>query len=841
MPAFPRKPIYCVPLLLLAACASRQEPVPNGAPVVSTNGAVFDPTTGDIPLPNILATAAAADPITGLTSLGAATVSPAPPLGAGTPMTPPQALAYINAHEVGWTNAVSGVNAPIYLRFSYPVQASTVNGANIKVFQIAADTSATSSYENMPLTFTDITGMFTFKYPAGGTDLWLYPSFPLLPGTRYAYVVTNRVLDAATAAPIIPSAYFQYLESTTPLTGAAQGLEVIRANAMSGTNILLSGYAKVMDDLIAGSKTTTITSRGDLALMGRFITSGAGFVSETAAGPMIPVESALRAFAAGGLPGGLPGKVWDNTVAVSGTLTGAALEGFWEGVTGQTNLPAASKVPVPASIGAMVLGTINSASLGMDPVVVASSKGTMDLTGVTVTRAGKAYPADDDPAGVVQPFTTGGNLVGYYHVPKAIPFLYMVPQTPPPTPAGYPLVIYQHGITSQKETVILLGQALTQAGYAALAIDLPMHGALSAPTSTQPAQWGQDFMAVGAPLATRSNVQQGAFNLHRLELSVTAGGFAMGLHAAGLDAYAPARGTYHFVGISLGSIVGAYYLAGNTTLSPTGLPYTQTTLNGDMKGLLSVPGGRLAYLIQASPAFGATVDAGLEAVGITPGTPIYHQFFQATQTVVDTADPATMTTPLAAGLPSRLSGRLLMQEATSTDIDANGNPTNGDTVITNPFSRYFANALGGEAVLGFGAPPAVAAVSAAIAPNFAQVGYVTDTPAIPVQFMGTLTAGVPAPKDVTAAIPGAASGAGEGYFQFGQKGIEHQALLDLTNPQNAYNLQSQMVFFLGMGGLPSMVVDPTLLPFPPAAPTPAMSKNGLVKVHTAAIWPILGH
>ncbi len=94
-----------------------------------------------------------------------------------------------------------------------------------------------------------------------------------------------------------------------------------------------------------------------------------------------------------------------------------------------------------------------------------------------------------------------------------------------------------------------------------------MHGALALNPTRTSTQWGQDFMAVGTPLATRSNIQQGAFDLDRLEFTVGAGGFA-----PHLGAVAPAMTHIEFVGISLGSIVGAYYLAGNTTLATSGLP-----------------------------------------------------------------------------------------------------------------------------------------------------------------------------------------------------------------------------------------------------------------------------
>ncbi len=807
MHAFLRTSLTCASLLVLAACSSRQEAVPNPAPDTSSNAAAFDPASGDVPLPNILATAAAPDPLAGL--------------AAGTGMDPKKALAYINKYEVAGTNAVAGVNAPIYLHFTYPLLASSVSPANIKVFQITPDAGGT---ENGPLGFTDVTGMFTFKYPAGGTDLWLFPSFPLTPAARYVYVVTSRVQDAATGGAVIPSVYFNYLKSTVPLTGTPAALEPIRANVTSGTSILLSGYAKVMDDLIAAKATTTIASRSDIALMGRFITSGAGFVAPNPASPaaVIPVESALRAFAAGAPLGGLSGKTWDNAVTVTASFTkgnaNPALDvgAFWQGATGA---PAAT---VPATLGAVVLGTINTAFLNVDPVLARANAASMDLGAVT----GAFNPL----SGVVQPFRgAGGVLTGYYHVPSTIPFIYIAPDAAAPA-GGYPVALYQHGITSQKETVLGLAQSLTGGGYAALAVDLPQHGALAAASlqlapgdsaavkAQKQAGWGQAFMAVGTPLATRSNIQQAAFDLHRLELVLATHGFDV------LGAKAPAATGAKFVGLSLGSIVGAYYLAGTTTLAATAPPYAQATLAHDMKGLLSAPGARIAYLIQASPAFGATVDTGLAAAGIPKGSVTYNAFFQATQTVVDTVDPATMTTPLASGLPSRLSGRVLIQEATSSTFDANGNPADGDLVITNPFTRYLGNALGGRAVLG---TPAAAAV----APGFFQLGY-GAADRIPATFMYTLNGNAPAPKTQPAALLPTDTTPAEGYFQFDQAGISHGGLLDPAHPANAGLMQKQLLYFLGVTGT-SIALDPTQTP------------SGLVtgvsaEVQVPAVWTVPG-
>ena len=838
-------------LLTLLACnggGDSKAPtiVTGGGSIPSATTAVFDPSTGTVPLPNILASATALDPITSYVppTGGAAGARPA-----NTPMTPPEALAYVNLREMGGTNAVAGINAPIYLRFSTAVDATTVTAANVKVFQLTPDAAGT---ENSPLGFTDVSGLFSYRYTAGGTDLFLFPNFPLTPGTRYLYVVTNRVKDTS-GLPITSSAYFEALKSTTALTGSFAALEPIRANAMSGANILLSGYSKVFDDLIAASTTTTVNTRGDVVLLGRFITTGAGFIptdvssAVATAASRIPVESALRKFAAGATLGGLSGKTWSNAATIpantlpSGPFTtfvkGSAVSpsAYWTAVVGSTTA-------APASVGLVALGTIASGDLSQDPVVVAAHAATMNLTGIT----GAFNPA----AGVAQPTrdATTTQLTGFYHTDRTLNFVYIAPDPLTVTrPAnGYPVVIYQHGITSQKETVIALAGTLTAKGYALVAIDLPLHGqnAVLLPTPhTTGASWGQDFMAIGAPLATRTNLQQGVVNLTRLELVIKTGGLNTALATAGLATSTPditpvvvnSIPTYpniKFVGVSLGAIVGSYYLASNATLATTGAPYSQASLNGDMKGFLNNPGARTAYLIQNSPAFGPTVDAGLAAVGIAKNTPTYHNFFQVTQSIVDPADPASVSTPLAAGLPSRLSGRVVIQEATSSAFDQYGNTTStdGDQVISNAYTRYLGNALGGRAVLG-------TSDAAAVGPNFSQLAYtaagahtVTTTSGVVstahaagvsgAPFMFTLTP-TPAAKVANAATSVASTTPKEGYFQFDQTGIGHAFILNPANPVAIDLGQRQLVYWLATGlvvdptqqsGTLPIVVTPTLLP-----------------------------
>ena len=781
--------LYFIILISLGCSSSTQS-----SESVSPNAALFDPTTSTIPLPNILATAAAKDPITQFSDPVTGNVGLRP---ANLPMNPLEALAYENLYEVGGNNAVAGVNAPIYLRFTAPLDPTTVNGSNVKVFQVIPDSASPTAFEVNPLVFVDVTGMFTFHYSAGSSDLTLFPNFPLLPGTRYLYLVTNRVKDATTGGAVSSSVYFEALKSSTALTGPFAALEPIRADTHDAAgNLVLSGYAKVMHDLTAAPATTTVRDRSEIAVLGRFITTTSGFVATDPSAPttsLIPVESALRAFAAGsGLPGGLSGKNWVSTLNAV-TLTtppGLTPQLYWSG------LGAGS---APATVGSVITGSFTSADISMNPVVVHNNPGSINLG---------AFASYSAATAVVQPFRDPATrqLTGFYYKERSIPFVYLAPTGTPPL-SGWPLVIFQHGINGQKEQVAAVAGALTAAHFAVVAIDLPLHGALAVPGHSSPTLWGQDFIALGAPLAGRGNIQQAAFNLHRLELVVRTPSFGLplaGFAALGAAAPDPVHNP-KYLSLSLGSIVGAYYLAGNTTLSPgTGLPpYTQASLNSDMKGLLNVPGGRIAYLLRDSVSFGPSIDAGLATKGIVKDTPTYLEFFLLTQSIVDPADPATMTTPLPNLqsldlLPSRLSGRIAVQEATSTRFDANGVPGNGDLVIPNANTRYFGNALGGRGVLG---TPAVLAV----APGFDQLSYADGR--VPSSFMLTLTGGIIAPKTAAAASSAAATGPTEGYFQFDQPDVTHAFLIDqASSPTSIQLAQRQMVYYLSAG----LVVDPTV-------------------------------
>lgn len=790
-----------LPLLLAVGCSSNLKldetliTAGDAPATTSANAALFDPSAGVIPLPNLLLTGAAA------------AVVPT----AGVPLSPDKALAWINQKEVGGTNAVTGITAPIYLRFSAPVTASTVATGGVKVFQVLPDSNGLT--EIGPVGFRDISALFDVEMLENGAAMNLYPKVPLTPGSRYAYFVTDKLKDAATGRPVTNSLTFGFLKyvkpggtsATTSLADmtdptnparvvgptSAASLESIRGNVLSSGVIALSGYGKTLDDLIAsgtadasgkaasGAGPTGITSRDQVKLMGRFITTAAGAVVPdplASTSTRAPLETSLWAWANNAPIPLSPtvtmnfatgeSRAWSNSATISGSYVGStAVTAFYAAL-------GASAAPRNA-VGAVFQGTFQSADLNMDPAIVAATASkptTGDLTGTTgVYKPGSGAGAVPG-TGILQASRNAtGQLRGYYHTTRNVPFLFLAPAGTAPA-GGWPILIFQHGLGGQKEQVVAMANSACTAGYAVIAIDVVLHGALGngAPT----ADWSPNFISLPSPLNTRTNLQNAGFNLWRLERvlkqpTIDPTSFQAQMATAGFPT-SPV-GASRYVGISLGSIVGAYFLAGNSA----------QTGGSNIKALLSVPGGRLPYILRDSPTFSPTINAGLAAAGVPTGSPSYNAFMTLTQSVVDSADPAYMTFPIAAGAPSRLSGRVLIQEAI------------GDTVIPNVHTRYFVNSLGGRGI--FGAPFDTAT-------GFAQVRLATATsPTVP------FLLGPGGLKPSLAPAPDAVSGPTEGHYQFGTPttAANHGMLLDSS--ANTPLVQKQMVYWL----LTGRVIDPT--------------------------------
>src|SRR5690606_15737761 len=126
-------------------------------------------------------------------------------------------------------------------------------------------------------------------------------------------------------------------------------------------------------------------------------------------------------------------------------------------------------------------------------------------------------------------------------------------------------------------------------------------------------------------LTSRDNVRQAEADLITMAASV-GGAVVLGgnLQPAGI---AFDGDSVRYVGHSLGAIVATTFLGVNP---------------GNAPGVLAMPGGGIAKLLDGSLAFGPRIAAGLEAASggsIVEGNDTYETFLRFAQTVIDDGDP----------------------------------------------------------------------------------------------------------------------------------------------------------------------------------------------------------
>ncbi len=218
--------------------------------------------------------------------------------------------------------------------------------------------------------------------------------------------------------------------------------------------------------------------------------------------------------------------------------------------------------------------------------------------------------------------------------------------------SGWPIVIFQHGITRNRTDMLAIADTLASIGYAVIAQDLALHGITDpinpfyvegtpfgpianertfdvdyANNAADPENPGPDgiiddsgsyFINLSNLLVSRDLLRQGSADLFTLTATIP----TMDYDGDGVPDFDGSR--IAFVSQSLGSIIGATFLA---------IEENVTT------AVLSVGGGGIARLLEGSPAFGPRIRAGLEGLGVIAGTAQFAQFMVVTQSVLDAGDP----------------------------------------------------------------------------------------------------------------------------------------------------------------------------------------------------------
>jgi len=282
---------------------------------------------------------------------------------------------------------------------------------------------------------------------------------------------------------------------------------------------------------------------------------------------------------------------------------------------------------------------------------------------------------------------------------------------------GWPVVIYQHGITRNRTDVLAVADAIASVGYAVVAMDQPLHGVVPAV----------------APELTPFYIENTPFGAIANERTFDADYWNNTTGAPGPDGVPDPSGTSSFnlfslrtardnlrqatadlsiLALSLGSIS----VDGDAT--PDLNPANVGTVIHSLGTTVGVPFVALepivsrAYLNAATGsiirtgvagAFGARINAGLAGAGILPGTADYELFLTAAQTVLDSGDGINWAAAAAARVP--VLHNMVMGDDTVPNSVA-GAPNAGSEAINRvmnlaPFSASQANPDGLKAVARF--------------------------------------------------------------------------------------------------------------------------------------------
>lgn len=633
--------------LLLAACSSssnspRAAATPpatndNGTPVTGVLTARFDPATSAIPLPNNLL-------LSGTTDL---TLNP-PVANPNNFADPFAAISTLD----GWSTV-----APWQTAFNAsPDPTSVIPGNSVRMFEVTL-TGPGGGVTGVVRELTPGTEFVAALAPSDttGRTLAIVPTSPLKQLTSYMVVITDRVRDARGNDATPDQTYF-LAKRTSPLC----------VNGASTDPLLPTATACALEPL------RQLTNSHLAAAAARGINRDDVVVSWVATTQSItPVLQAVRA------------TVQPRTTVLANT--------------GQTT--AAAGLPPIADLyfGFIELPYYLTAPSQANP--------TGPLTGFWRAAPG-AYVAPFNQAGL-NPTST--NITFANPIPVAttnvrVPVLMTVPnaasgRTKPA--AGWPIVIYQHGITRNRTDMLAISATMAAQGYAVVAIDQPLHGV--SPGNSDFAQRQAFYISAANPLVAplvAAGVRERTFDVDYVNNTSGAAGpdgtpDASGTHTINLSSLLTSRDNLRqavadlfsvaasvprmdidangvgdfdasrvaFVGQSLGSIVGIPFVALEPTVNVA---------------VTSVPGGGIAYLLNGSATFGPRIRAGLQAAaGLQPNTPAFDQFLAAAQQAIDPADPINY------GFASAQNAILLHEVVGGGTLPNNGGTSLPDQVIPN--------------------------------------------------------------------------------------------------------------------------------------------------------------
>jgi len=602
--------------------------------------ASFDPTVGLMPYPNDIL-GFLADPDTD-----------------GTLNLPASSLPFqVLASEVNKLDGFSTFGR-ITANFSEGIAASSLdpavnplNAYAVVMIQVLQDpaTKAVIGVAGPPMTpGVDFSVSVAPDVGSGGQTLQISPLKPLKPKSGYLVIVTNRVTNAEGTPAVSDATYEQikqgYLAGVIQLPEDPSQIDPDSLTQDQLLGLFVAAHLAVVDGLadaglpISVENTVVTASFSTLS-----VTDALEYVDDTAAAQFSQIQQTLA-------PIDLPTP--DGGVLPAGTPITTGIVLSLQGFDSQCG-PTAS-FPLPGC-GLVFAGAMNV------PYYLTPPANQNDPTAVNSYWEGTAGVNPLDPESIT--------LSRYNPIPdlKAnllIPVIMAVPGPNstyvkaggPKPPTGWPVVIFQHGVTRNRLDMFALAEGFNNAGVAVIAIDQPLHGI----TATDPAEDptalfripGVQERTFDLDIANNANLADptpdglidpsGVHYLNPGPDRLLPSGDHFRQTAADLihlirtvptmdidgDTNPDLDGSrIHFVGTSLGGLAGTLVVGVNEDF---------------VSATLGVTGGCLSCGLFESPTFEATLGAGLvaalQANGILQGSTAFNNYLRDAQNLVDAGD-----------------------------------------------------------------------------------------------------------------------------------------------------------------------------------------------------------
>ncbi|WP_144391314.1 hypothetical protein [Pleionea sediminis] len=625
--------------LILAGCSgdNTAEPDENTA---KRTVAVFNPSGGSIPVPNDLLFQGTQDLTLNI------------PVADASDFSDPQNA--INALD-GWSTS-----APISLPFlntdsSITVDASTlVAGSTVRMFEVLADTSYELGSPNLP-TFAplqvvrELTAQ-EFVVVLSGNTAGVVPLRPLEQRTTYMIIMTDGIMDTQ-GLPVLSDYPYDLVSSEDPIVipddyegdATYEGLAALQGLVNQIENVAAAGG--VEKDSIISSFTFTTQSVGTVlgAAKSFYVDLGISLFDPTGGTPGLPTTPQY------------PTSTFSSLFTDTAPFTGNGNADLYKGEVELSYLLETQTAENPTG---PITGFWKGAAM--------------------VPNNGN--PLDMVPNPLAGGFVTYLNALPEKNSDETIPLLVSLPNGCAKPAEGFPVVIFQHGITRNRTDMLGVANGLAAQCRAVIAMDLPLHGidendpvhlglqqasggligifegytagdvrertfgidflnnttGAAGPDGT-PDSSGAHFINLRSLLTSRDNLRQGVLDLLTLKSAIP----AMDVDGDGMPDFNASE--VDFIGHSLGAIIGSSFVAYSDETTHFSVDSIVTSPLIDT-ATLGMPGGGIAGLLNASDTFGPQVRAGVAAgAGVTTDDPsfpgILQQFLFASQTVIDSGDP----------------------------------------------------------------------------------------------------------------------------------------------------------------------------------------------------------